>query len=197
MPVCDHCSATFPNRVEIRGKIRVLSTRRFCLQCSPFGSRNTRSSLEPRSPPGPGDVKTCARCKWELPTESFYPRRSRNGLTPYCKECYRAIDHDRQRRIKSALVAAAGGKCSRCGYSRCLAALEFHHRDPREKDPVLFKNKHRRATIDQATREELNKCDLVCSNCHREVHDLMRLPPPGLSGNEAPLDDPGQRSRQS
>lgn len=91
------------------------------------------------------------------------------------------IDHDRQRRIKPALVTAAGGKCQRCGYSRCLAALEFHHRDPREKDPQLFRNKHRRAEIDEPTRRELAKCDLVCSNCHREVHDELKLPPPVLA----------------
>lgn len=176
--MCEHCQIEFPNRVVLRGRVRVLSSRRFCLRCSPFGSRNTRSDLTPRGPPAAGDVKTCVRCKWERPIEAFYPRRSRNGVTPYCKACYRAIDYDRQRRIKGALVAAAGGKCSRCGYSRCLAALEFHHRDPGEKDPVLFRNKHRRAKIDEATRAELSKCDLVCSNCHREIHDELRAPPP-------------------
>ncbi|MCO5169593.1 MAG: hypothetical protein M9894_24905 [Planctomycetes bacterium] len=175
MPVCEECSATFPNRVVIRGKVRVLSSRRFCLACSPFGARNTRASLRPAPP---HESKTCARCKWERPLDAFYPRRDRNGHTPYCKACYRAIDYDRQRRIKAALVASAGGKCTRCGYSRCLAALEFHHRDPREKDPQLFRNKHRRAQIDEAIRLELSKCDLVCSNCHRELHDEMHLAAP-------------------
>lgn len=176
MPRCQHCAAEFPYRVVLRGKVRVLSSRRFCLTCSPFGSRNTKASLQPRPSPR---VKTCPRCKWELPIEEFYVRRDRDGFTPYCRSCYRAIDYDRQRRIKAALVAEAGGKCVRCGYNRCLAALDFHHRDPQHKDPVLFKRKHRRAVIDPATRAELAKCDLLCANCHREVHDARNLPPPG------------------
>jgi hypothetical protein len=178
MPTCDHCGTDFPNRMVIRGKVRVLSTRRFCVTCTPFGSRNTRPSLTPEEAP---DVKTCPRCRWERPIAEFYPRRDRDGLTPYCRSCYRAIDYDRQRRIKAELVKSAGGKCVRCGYSRCLAALEFHHRDPRQKDPQIFKTKHRRARIDDATRDELSKCDLVCSNCHREKHEEMNLAPPGLT----------------
>jgi hypothetical protein len=177
VPTCEHCGTDFPNRLVIKGKERIFSSRRFCLTCSPFGSRNTRASLVPTAPP---DTKTCSRCQRELPLRDFYPRRDRNGVTPYCKVCYRDIDRLRQRQIKGALVAEAGGRCRRCGYSRCLAALEFHHRDPREKDPRLFRNKHRRAQLDDATRAELRKCDLVCSNCHRELHDELHLPPPGL-----------------
>ena len=178
MPTCDHCGVTFPNRMVIGGKVRVVSTRRFCLTCSPFGSRNTRSSLTARTSP---HTKVCSRCRRERAIEEFYARRDRNGVTPYCKACYQAIDRDRQQRIKAALVQTAGGKCTRCGYSRCLAALEFHHRDPTQKDPSLFRNKHRRARIDDAVRAELEKCDLVCSNCHRELHAEMQLPPPGLA----------------
>jgi hypothetical protein len=32
------------------------------------------------------------------------------------------------------LVEEAGGRCETCGYSRCIAALEFHHRDPAAKE---------------------------------------------------------------
>jgi hypothetical protein len=158
----------------IRGKERTLSSRRFCLTCSPFGARNTRRLHEAEA-----SSKWCTRCQRELPRDAFYPRRDREGLTPYCRECYREIDHFRQRKIKGALVDAAGGRCTRCGYSRCLAALEFHHRDPSEKDPQLFRNKHRRARVTEETKAELRKCDLVCSNCHREVHEEQHLPPPG------------------
>ena len=40
---------------------------------------------------------------------------------------------------KQALVELCGGKCVACGYSKCIAALEFHHRDPAKKDFPLSK----------------------------------------------------------
>ncbi len=67
---------------------------------------------------------------------------------------------------KKRAVDYKGGKCQNCGYSKCLKALEFHHRDPKKK----------RFTIARLTnpewskiRKELDKCDLLCANCHREI----------------------------
>jgi len=76
---------------------------------------------------------------------------------------------ERQRRsdLRSQAVAYKGGKCQICGYDKCLMALEFHHVDPREKDFTISK----RMTSFEAIRRELDKCALVCANCHREVHD--------------------------
>lgn len=56
--------------------------------------------------------------------------------------------------------------CDRCGYSRCPAALDFHHRDPATK---LF-HVTRQAASEERTQAEIAKCDLLCANCHREVH---------------------------
>jgi hypothetical protein len=70
---------------------------------------------------------------------------------------------------KTALVARFGGKCSACGYQRNLAALNWHHRIPGEK---LFQLDLRTlSNRDSASVEaELVKCDLLCANCHAEVH---------------------------
>ena len=54
-----------------------------------------------------------------------------------------------------------------CGYDRSIAALEFHHRDPRTKEfgiGAFISSKHR-------LNVELEKCDLVCANCHRVRHE--------------------------
>lgn len=64
----------------------------------------------------------------------------------------------------------AGGKCQRCGYDRYMRALEFHHRDPSEKDFSISKQLNRSL---QELREEIKKCDLLCSNCHAEVHQEL------------------------
>lgn len=66
------------------------------------------------------------------------------------------------------LVAERGGRCERCGYDRCLAALEWHHRDPTAKEFALNDGATRSL---ERMREEVAKCDLLCANCHREVHD--------------------------
>lgn len=72
----------------------------------------------------------------------------------------------RRRLVKKELVKAAGGKCIRCGYSKCIDALQFHHRNPSEKDGELSNWKKSLAK----GLEEIKKCDLLCANCHAEVH---------------------------
>ena len=72
----------------------------------------------------------------------------------------------RHRKIKEACVAYKGGKCQKCGYDRCVAALDFHHRRPDKKEFRVSGN-----TWSVKLRKELDKCDLLCANCHREAHN--------------------------
>lgn len=68
------------------------------------------------------------------------------------------------------MVEAMGGKCQCCAYDKCHDALEFHHIDPTQKDLTLgdmIANPKRWSSI----IVELKKCILLCSNCHREVHE--------------------------
>jgi hypothetical protein len=63
-----------------------------------------------------------------------------------------------------------GEKCSICGYSKCYEALDFHHLNPQDKEegPAILIHK----SYDlQEIFQELDKCILVCSNCHREIHN--------------------------
>lgn len=62
-----------------------------------------------------------------------------------------------------------GGKCVRCGYDKCIKALEFHHLDPSKKD-FTISNDHFKL-IDAVN--ESKKCILICSNCHKELHDNL------------------------
>jgi hypothetical protein len=72
-----------------------------------------------------------------------------------------------RRKVKETLVAEAGGKCIRCGYSKSMRALQFHHRDPTTKE---FNLRSSIKALDRL-RAEAAKCDLLCSNCHAEVHE--------------------------
>ena len=60
-----------------------------------------------------------------------------------------------------------GEKCQCCGYDKCITALEFHHLNPKEKDFSFGTNTNRNW---YDTQKELQKCILVCANCHREIH---------------------------
>jgi DNA invertase Pin-like site-specific DNA recombinase len=71
-----------------------------------------------------------------------------------------------RKRVKLKLVDYKGGKCEKCDYSKCVDALEFHHIDPNEKD---FTIGGKSWSFDRL-KSEVDKCILVCSNCHKEIH---------------------------
>lgn len=74
----------------------------------------------------------------------------------------------RRKRTKEQLVEYKGGKCEICGYNKCIGALEFHHLDPTQKDfSISDSNVYR--DLD-TLKTEVDKCILVCANCHREIH---------------------------
>ena len=70
-------------------------------------------------------------------------------------------------------VARLGGKCVFCGYSRDLQALDFHHVDEKSKKFGLSERGLTRSW--EKISAELDKCILVCANCHREIHSGLRL----------------------
>jgi len=65
-------------------------------------------------------------------------------------------------------VAYKGDKCERCGYDHCIDALEFHHIDPTQKDFSISSKGYTRSW--SKVKEELDKCMILCANCHRELH---------------------------
>ena len=76
-----------------------------------------------------------------------------------------------RRKLKLRMVEYLGGSCVQCGYSKCVEAMDFHHRDPKEKDFQLASGVYRRWEV---IREELDKCMLLCARCHREIHAELR-----------------------
>lgn len=71
-----------------------------------------------------------------------------------------------RKRKKKALVEYKGGKCQCCGYSKCIEALEFHHLDPNIKSFTISG----KSKSFNSLKNEVDKCILVCSNCHKEIH---------------------------
>lgn len=165
---CKKCGKVIHN-VIIQDNKRIDGRRRvYCLECSPFGLRRMCG-------PNPlyykkGDAikvkvkgrrvsykvdRICQECG------KIYHQASRNNT---CSTCRTA---KKRKFIKKTALEYKGGKCENCGYDKCSAALDFHHTDPTKKEfniSILFGRKFDLLKI------ELDKCVLLCSNCHRELH---------------------------
>lgn len=110
-------------------------------------------------------IKYCKICQEPFQTKRHGEKRI------YCFLCSppgtsNSITHLR-RRAKQIAIKTLGSKCLKCGQT-AEYLLDFHHRNPDEKDGELadFSKGY------DLTKffEELDKCDLLCTYCHREYH---------------------------
>ena len=76
----------------------------------------------------------------------------------------------RVRFLKDRCLKYKGGKCIICGYNKTYYSLAFHHLDKKEKKYNISSMCNRRFRWIKI-KEELNKCILLCSNCHSEVEE--------------------------
>jgi len=142
-------------------------------------------------------TKTCCICKKEKQLMAFHKTKGKKyGVADQCKLCAKKYKQQyyednkekvknkcnnwrknnkekmklavnkRNKKLKEKRVKEKGGKCQICGYDKSIAALEFHHVNSTEKENVIS-----RLTLRKA-KEELKKCILICSNCHREIHNI-------------------------
>ena len=89
-----------------------------------------------------------------------------------CVKCNIEAVNKTKARTKQKCVDYLGGECNHCGYKKCLSALEFHHVNPSIKSFGINRKTGRSfATL----LPELNKCILLCSNCHKEEHEKLFL----------------------
>lgn len=77
---------------------------------------------------------------------------------------------ERAKKRKLEAINMMGGKCNKCGYNKNYASLVFHHIESKEKDFNIDSRKFSN-TCWKKILVELNKCELVCHNCHHEIHN--------------------------
>lgn len=129
-------------------------------------------------------MKTCSACKETKPLSEFnWKSKSKGTRQSRCKTCYsdynrgyyhagekvkqipravknRSLLWDKYIQYKETL------RCTVCGES-ARECLEFHHTDPTKKDinPSLAATYSTKKFL-----EEIDKCVVLCANCHRKVH---------------------------
>lgn len=122
--------------------------------------------------------KKCIICEEEFETLPG------GGSRKYCFTCSPSYNHgDNKGRgsaitairhaIKKQLVKYKGGKCQECGYDKCIGALQFHHINPNEKDFDLSSQYNGGRLDMNLLYNEVDKCDLLCANCHSEKHFMQ------------------------
>jgi hypothetical protein len=118
------------------------------------------------------NTKICSKCNRELPLSEFHKNGfSSNGeqkYRGYCKECANKKESDRYQQ-KKAYVNSQKVECKKCGETR-FYTLDFHHKDAKTKDFTI--GRFKKGAL-QTIQKEIDKCVVLCANCHREFHYLM------------------------
>lgn len=83
------------------------------------------------------------------------------------QKCNSCSANQRRFTLKQKCLDYKGGKCQNCSYDRCSRALSFHHLDPSTK---LFSISGSHCRTWEVIKQELDKCILLCANCHMEMH---------------------------
>lgn len=116
-----------------------------------------------------------------LITVTIYNERStmktaREYQESYGTSYYNDKNQKKNKRIKKLAKELFGNRCQICRYDRCLRSLHFHHINEKEKifpiSKMFISKLHRRPSIREFVLE-LNKCVLICGNCHGEIHDNL------------------------
>jgi hypothetical protein len=101
---------------------------------------------------------------------------NRYSATGFCRFCSKASTRNicgscrtklRRVRAKKAAIEYLGGKCCKCGWTGALPAYEFNHLNPTVKAFTIGNILHKSWDF---IKQELDKCELLCSNCHRIHH---------------------------
>lgn len=116
------------------------------------------------------EKKICTKCNQEKPIIEFYQQKGRKNGTSHCRQCFNEYCIIRWKKTKIKAIEYKGCSCIDCGLTYpniSSSVFDFHHLNPDEKD--FDWGKLRLFSWDKIVAE-LDKCVLLCSNCHRIRH---------------------------
>lgn len=153
--ICELCGEEFKTYTR---------SRRFCCRSCSEQWQKQNLANDPT-----GENKRCKKCGTMQQVEAF--RSKGNRRQPYCKPCMDIYQSERWIRKKVMAINYLGGKCVDCGFRGHPAAFDFHHEDGAIKEAEWSVLRRRSWNKIQ---KELDKCTLVCSNCHRIRHSQSK-----------------------
>lgn len=119
------------------------------------------------------ETKICSKCNQKKPLSDYHKNGFNNNgeqkYRGYCKDCANEIEKQRYRE-KKTFTEQFKCCCAKCGDSRTWV-LDFHHNNPDEKEFTIGKLKKSSFEI---IKKEIDKCTVLCANCHREFHYLEK-----------------------
>lgn len=132
------------------------------------------------------ETKICTKCLQTKEIEDFpKDKRGKGGIHARCKNCKNAYYREyltgnvkhiervnkQNRKYKNNIKQYKIDKgCSICGYNKCSTSLHFHHRNPNEKFKGIG-NLTKGWVNPAILKDEMDKCDVVCANCHGEIEE--------------------------
>lgn len=155
MPECKNCGNDFPNKIRIDGKYYSLTSRKFCLDCSPLGARNTRSYIIELKE---GEA-FCARCLTVKNEKEFYIRKDSGKPFSYCIDCQKVIKNLKLQEKLERIIEERGGCCADCGGFFPIPVYEFY------KEGYVYQlSKAKNMSFDKL-KIELANFTMLCLNC--------------------------------
>jgi hypothetical protein len=117
----------------------------------------------------PKPFRTCKMCKQKVSKDLFWKDKSQwDGLERVCKDCNKLRMTNRRYAKKLEIIEYLGGECVECkGTLETIhwTAFDCNHKDPSKKEFTISQKGFNLEKL----KDELDKCELLCSNCHRKV----------------------------
>jgi hypothetical protein len=154
MPICKNCNKEFPKKININGDVYFLSGRKFCTDCSPIGSRNTRSYIINLQE----NEAYCARCNEVKGKENFYIRNNGKPFS-YCISCQDKVKQLKLEEKIERIIQDRGGACQDCETVFPSPVYDFY-----SEDKVFHISKAKNMSIERLM-EELSDYIMICKNC--------------------------------
>lgn len=161
--ICSKCGVLKNSTCFYRNSRNACGLASICKECQSQYPRSYRPEYEISL-----ESRECLCCGAVKPASEFYKRKTtKGGLYYYCKACHTEQGTSRRWATRDFINSLKSGKpCTDCGGSFPPHCMDYDHRDGSQnkiKDVAAMKTFSRDNVI-----REIEKCDLVCANCHRE-----------------------------
>jgi len=180
---CKFCSKKCSNAALVKKITKITN----CINCgcethnAKFCSKSCSNSYHNKTSPKrrpEGNCKNCNKnistkfkfCSQECREEHMNQFEKQNKTYEDIRKTNNKSVASYRRNMKTKAIEYKGGRCMVCGYNKCEGVLSFHHLNPKEKD---FKISSGNTVSWERLKPELDKCVMLCMNCHTEVHAGM------------------------